>query len=61
MYDNSAEAARGAPIPDPVLVLEMKGGRLLWPKADDVRALKRTPAWARPLVEAALSAPASSS
>jgi predicted ABC-type ATPase len=54
VYDNSAEAAIGGPIPDPVLVLEMHDGRLLWPALDDVDALRRTPDWAKPLMEAAL-------
>lgn len=56
VYDNSAEAAPGRPIPDPVLVLEMRGGRLMRPSPDDVGALARTPEWAKPLVEAAMGA-----
>ena len=55
VYDNSAEAATGDAVPDPVLVLEMAGGRLAWPSVDDRDALERTPEWAKPLVEAALS------
>ncbi len=54
VYDNSAEAATGTAVPDPVPVLEMKSGRLVSPAADDLKALARTPAWARSLVEAAL-------
>ena len=54
VYDNSAEVAEGRPIPDPVLVLEMREGRLVWPARDDVEALGRTPQWAKPLLEAAL-------
>jgi hypothetical protein len=54
VYDNSAGAAIGAPIPDPVLVLEMQNGRLVWPAPDDVATLCQTPDWAKPLVEAAL-------
>ena len=53
VYDNSVDAAVGKAIPDPVLVLEMAGGRLMWPTADDVDALMRTPDWAKPLVSAA--------
>jgi predicted ABC-type ATPase len=53
VYDNSAEAAPGEPIPDPVLVAEMKSGTLVWPT--DVASLARTPDWAKPLLEAALS------
>jgi len=55
VYDNSAEAAIGDAVPDPILVLEMKTGKLAWPRPDDSRALGATPDWAKPLVEAALS------
>lgn len=51
--DNSAEAAPGEAIPDPLPVLEMAGGKLLWPTAP--ADLRRTPEWAKPLVEAALA------
>ncbi len=54
VYDNSAEAVTGEAVPDPVLVLEMKGGRLNWPAADLV-TLQDTPEWAKPIVEAALA------
>jgi predicted ABC-type ATPase len=54
VYDNSAEVPSGAPIPDPLLVLEMNNGRLVWPAPDDIDALRGTPEWAKPLVEAAL-------
>ena len=54
VYDNSIEADMGSPISDPVLVLEMQDGHLVWPAADDVEALRRTPDWAKPLMEAAL-------
>jgi predicted ABC-type ATPase len=53
VYDNSTEAGPGEPIPDPVLVMETKSGRLVWPA--DVESLARTPDWAKPLAEAALS------
>lgn len=55
VHDNSTEAEIGTPIPDPVLVLEMQNGRLMWPDPDDVETLRRTPEWAKPLVEAALT------
>ncbi len=54
VFDNSAEAAAGAAVADPVLLLEMAHGRLVWPRADDLPALLQTPDWAKPLVEAAL-------
>jgi predicted ABC-type ATPase len=53
VYDNSAEAAPGSPVPDPVLVAEMRGGRLVAPTT--LAGLQRTPDWAKPLLEAALS------
>ncbi len=53
VYDNSAEAGPGEPIPDPLRVAEMKSGRLVWPT--DLESLASTPDWAKPLVEAALS------
>ena len=56
VYDNSTDVAPGDPIPEPVLVLEMVDGRMVWPDADDVPALQRTPDWAKPLLEAALGA-----
>ncbi|HSM11486.1 MAG TPA: AAA family ATPase [Lysobacter sp.] len=53
VYDNSTEVAPGQVVPDPVLVAEMIAGRLTWPV--DVAALRATPEWAKPLLEAALS------
>ncbi len=54
VFDNSAEAAPGQDIPDPELVLEMVHGEVLFPAHDDVLALKSTPDWARPIVQAAV-------
>jgi predicted ABC-type ATPase len=54
VYDNSADAAPGEPIPDPVSVLELADGKPLQPAAHDAAALGRTPEWAKALVEAAL-------
>jgi predicted ABC-type ATPase len=54
VYDNSADAAHGDAVPDPLLVLQMEGGALTWPEPDDIEALRRTPAWAVPLMETAL-------
>lgn len=53
VYDNSVEVDRGKAIPDPLLVLEMKPGKRVWPM--DLESLAKTPDWAKPLVEAALS------
>ena len=54
VFDNSTEAAPGADIPDPVLVLEMSEGRLVYPRPGDLAALRQTPAWARSIVQAAI-------
>jgi predicted ABC-type ATPase len=54
VFDNSRDAEAGAAIPDPLLVLDMAQGQLIWPTANDHVALRKTPVWARPLVEAAL-------
>lgn len=54
VFDNSAEAAPGADIDDPVLVLQMSAGALVFPLADDLATLAATPAWARPIVQAAI-------
>lgn len=52
VHDNSVDVARGKPVPDPLLVLEMIDGEVMYPaRAAD---LARTPEWAKPLVEAAL-------
>jgi predicted ABC-type ATPase len=53
VFDNSAEAAPGADVPFPLLVLEMKDGRVLHPRRDDLAALQATPDWAKPIVAAA--------
>jgi predicted ABC-type ATPase len=55
VYDNSAEAATGDPVPDPALVMELEQGRLVQPSTNDRTALERTPEWAKALVEAAFS------
>ena len=54
VFDNSAPADADGNIPDPVLVLEMAEGQTLFPDASDFDALASTPAWARPVVQAAL-------
>ncbi len=54
VYDNSTDAAPGAVIPDPRLLLEMAGGVLVSPASDDLAALCAIPDWAKPLFEAAL-------
>jgi predicted ABC-type ATPase len=54
VFDNSAEAPIGGDIDDPVLVLEMHAGELVFPMPDDLAALAATPGWARPIVQAAI-------
>jgi predicted ABC-type ATPase len=57
VFDNSVEAASGEDIPDPILVLEMIDGRIMFPTPEDTTALRATPEWARPIVQAALECP----
>lgn len=54
VYDNSADAAPGEAVPDPQLLLQMEDGQLLYPEPDNLALLAATPAWATPLLEAAL-------
>jgi predicted ABC-type ATPase len=54
VFDNSASVEIGEEIPDPVLVLEMQGSRLIVPGRFDAAAMATVPAWARPIVEAAI-------
>lgn len=54
VFDNSQDAAPGEDIPDPVLLLELHAGQVLHPTPGDLQALRSTPAWARPIVQAAL-------
>jgi len=54
VYDNSADAAPGEAVPDPQLLLQMEDGQVLYPEPDDLVQLAATPAWAAPLLEAAL-------
>ena len=53
VYDNSVDAIVGQTTPDPRLLLQLTQGRITWPQhAND---LQQTPAWAKPILEAALS------
>jgi hypothetical protein len=54
VFDNSAEAPPGGDIADPVLVLELSAGEPVFPQPGDLAALAATPAWARPIVQAAI-------
>jgi predicted ABC-type ATPase len=55
VYDNSASVMPGEAVPDPMLILEMKDGTLVWPAPGDLETLRQTPDWAKPLMEAALA------
>ncbi len=55
VYDNSTDAAPGTPVPNPRLLLQMKQRRIVWPT--DPQTFVRTPDWAKPILEAALSMP----
>lgn len=55
VFDNSMQARPGEDIPDPVLVLHVENGQVLAPDGTNAAALKAVPAWARPVVEAAMS------
>lgn len=53
IYDNSIQVAPGESVADPALIAEMRSRKIAWPT--DIKSLARTPEWAKPLVEAALS------
>jgi predicted ABC-type ATPase len=55
MFDNSADAAPGEPVPDPVQVLHVRSGVVAFPLA--LIDLERTPDWAKPIVKAARDLP----
>nr|WP_283254174.1 AAA family ATPase [Ramlibacter paludis] len=54
VFDNSETVEAGQDVPDPALVLELEDGRLVFPDAGSHRALAAVPAWARPILEAAI-------
>ncbi len=54
VFDNSAQVRPGDEIPDPVLVLEMDHGLVVFPEVTNPRALAGTPEWARSVVQAAI-------
>ncbi|UUZ70721.1 hypothetical protein LP415_14685 [Polaromonas sp. P1(28)-8] len=57
VFDNSAEATPGQDIPDPILVLEIIAGQMVFPEREDAAALNATPEWARPIMQAAIELP----
>lgn len=54
VFDNSTPAGVDGVVPDPLHVLSMQHGKLIYPLPDDTAALQLTPDWAKPLVAAAI-------
>jgi predicted ABC-type ATPase len=54
IHDNSAEAGPDGIVPDPLLVLDMENGQVIAPSPENLKALQRTPKWARAILGAAL-------
>jgi len=52
VYDNSTDADEQGVVPDPILVLHLREGKVLFPASDD--ELHATPDWIKPIVSAAL-------
>jgi predicted ABC-type ATPase len=51
VFDNSAEAAVGTRVPDPLLVLHVQQRQVVFPQG--IQDLQRTPVWAKAIVQAA--------
>jgi predicted ABC-type ATPase len=54
VYDNSNDVKPGQAIPDPLLIMDWRDGKLSKPGPTSRAALARVPEWAKPLVEQAL-------
>jgi predicted ABC-type ATPase len=54
VFDNSRSVEPGHDVPDPVLVLELEAGRIVFPDVASREALAAVPVWARPVLEAAI-------
>lgn len=54
VFDNSRSVEPGQDVPDPALVLELEGGRVTFPDVRSHEALSAVPAWAQPILEAAI-------
>lgn len=54
VFDNSQSADAGQDVPDPALVLELEGGRVVFPGDLSHGALAAVPVWAQPILEAAI-------
>jgi len=56
VLDNSRRVEAGQDVPDPVLLLELANGQVLFPDPQDEHALGRIAPWAKPIVQAAFEA-----
>lgn len=54
LFDNSQSVEPGQDVPDPALLLELEGGRILFPGTLSREALAAVPVWAQPILEAAI-------
>lgn len=54
VFDNSESVEPGQDVPDPALVLELEGGHVTYPDVGSHEALAAVPAWAQPILEAAI-------
>jgi predicted ABC-type ATPase len=54
VFDNSESVKPGREVPDPALVLELDDGRVVFPDTHSRKALAAVPAWAQPILEAAI-------
>lgn len=54
VFDNSQSVEPGQDVPDPALVLELEGGRVVFPNILSLEALAAAPVWAQPILEAAI-------
>ena len=54
VFDNSHSVEPGQDIPDPALVLELEHGQVAFPDVSSHEALASVPAWAQPILEAAI-------
>ncbi|MEJ8837438.1 AAA family ATPase [Ramlibacter sp. AN1133] len=54
VFDNSRSVAPGQDIPDPTLVLDLDGGRIVFPDVLSPGMLAAVPEWAQPILEAAI-------
>jgi predicted ABC-type ATPase len=54
VFDNSHSVGPGDEVPDPVLLLELEDGRIVFPPVLSHQTLAAVPRWAQPILEAAI-------